>query len=91
MVLCWTVEKKNCLLLIRSRKICTFRTAIQKKSLIRKRNYSLQPGIRWSTPKLLTSACKMAACRNKSKLQIHSANSHRISNNINFELNGYFQ
>ena len=74
MVLCWTVEKKNCLLLIRSRKIC-----------------SLQPGVRWSTPKLLTSACKMAACRNKSKLQIHSANSHRISNNINFELNGYFQ
>ena len=35
-VLSFTAEKKNCLLLIRSEKNCTFKLGVEKKSLIPK-------------------------------------------------------
>ena len=50
-VLSFTAEKKNCLLLIRSEKNCTFKLGVEKKSLITKEKPWPPPRIKWSAPK----------------------------------------
>ena len=48
-VLSFTPDKKNCLLLIMSEKNCTFKLAVEK-SLITEKKHS-PPCIKWSAPK----------------------------------------
>ena len=42
--------EKNCLLLIRSEKNCTFKLGVEQKCLIRRKNHSPPPRIKWSFP-----------------------------------------
>ena len=48
-VLCWTAEKENCLLLKRSEKNCMFKLAVEK-SLITKKHHSPLPCIKMVRP-----------------------------------------
>ena len=49
-VLCWTSEKKNCLLLIRCKKNCRFNMEIEISLVTEKKQPP--PGIKWSAPKV---------------------------------------
>ena len=47
-----TAEKKNCLLLIRSEKNCTFKLGVEKKVDYEGKTIAPPPRIKWSAPNL---------------------------------------